>query len=93
MADPDKQQAARDAENKEGLARKFDGWAGQLDVLLNGISTTPKGGTEIWTGPAADRFKGTLKTQDTAIRALAANCRTTAENLRKSARQLRDAAK
>ncbi|MFI6320569.1 hypothetical protein ACIBG8_23745 [Nonomuraea sp. NPDC050556] len=92
MADPDKQQALRDAESKEQLARKFDGWAGQLDGFLKGV-TISKGGREIWTGPAADRFKTGLTTQDGAIKTLASDCRSAAENLRKSARQLRDAVK
>lgn len=92
MPDPDKQQALRDAESKDQLARRFDGWAGQLDTFFQGVTVT-KGGREIWTGPAADRFKGTLKTQQANLATLAADCRTAAENLRRSARQLRDAVK
>ncbi|WP_084963677.1 hypothetical protein [Thermoactinospora rubra] len=88
----DKAKLIAEAEEKEALARKFDGWAGQLDGLLKDVTTTPEGGWEIWTGPAADRFKGTLRTQRNQLGDLAGACRTTAENLRQEARQRREEA-
>jgi uncharacterized protein YukE len=80
------------AEAKERLAGRFDGWATQLESLLARVSTTAKG-TEVWTGPAAERFSGAAKDRKAETDALAENCRTTAANLRRSAGKLREDAK
>ncbi|GAA4064141.1 WXG100 family type VII secretion target [Nonomuraea soli] len=84
---------AAQAAAKEELAKKFDRWAGEVEGLLKEITTTPSGGREIWTGPAADRFNGTLKTQRNNLSDLGSACRTTAENLRREARELRESGK
>ncbi|MEV0581793.1 hypothetical protein [Nonomuraea sp. NPDC050310] len=89
----DKAKLIAQAEAKEELAKKFEGWAGQVEGVLKEITTTPSGGREIWTGPAADRFNGTLRTQNSNLGGLASACRTTAENLRREARELRESAK
>jgi uncharacterized protein YukE len=89
---PSRASLLRQAEDKERLATRFDGWAKQLGSFFAGVSVTAKG-KEVWTGPAADRFTSAAKDRRAETDALAENCRTAAANLRRSAAKLREDAK
>ncbi|GAA0409489.1 hypothetical protein GCM10009530_72390 [Microbispora corallina] len=89
---PSRAALLRQAEDKERLATRFDGWAKDLDGLLAQVTVT-SGGRDVWTGPAADRFSGGVRERRAETAALAGDCRTAAANLRGSAARLREDAK
>lgn len=83
----------RQAEAKEMLADRFDGYVKNLEVLLERIRTGTVGDGPIWTGPAAQRFDDDLVRKRSEVDRLIDQCRSAARNLRQVALRLREQAR
>ncbi|MFF0246606.1 hypothetical protein ACWEU6_28135 [Streptosporangium sandarakinum] len=81
----------RQAEAKDMLADRFDGYAKNLELLLERIKTGSLGGP-VWTGPAAQRFDNDFLTRGSEVTRLAEQCHAAVRNLRRAASRLREQA-
>jgi hypothetical protein len=85
------------ADDKERLAQTFDRLQGEAEEFLQRASKSSapqgdgvgRGGHEVWSGPAADRFVQELKQVKDQLGKLPGGFARTAHNLRESAKQLR----
>ncbi|MEV8630460.1 WXG100 family type VII secretion target [Streptosporangium sp. NPDC051023] len=82
----------RQAEEKELLASRFEGYAENLATLLGRVKTGFAGGGSVWTGLAAQRFDQDAERRRIETNRLAEQCRQAAQNLRNAARRLRSQA-
>ncbi|MET9066628.1 hypothetical protein [Streptosporangium sandarakinum] len=89
MADP--AELMRQAEEKEFLADRFDGYAKNLELLLGRIKTGSADGP-VWTGLAAQRFDDAFLRRESEITRLAEQCHTAVRNLRRAASRIREQA-
>lgn len=81
----------RQADEKESLAARFDGYAENLVTLLEEVKRG--GGNPVWTGLAAQRFDHETAQRRAEVDRLAEQCRKVARNLRNSAQRLRQQAR
>ncbi|MFI7452746.1 hypothetical protein ACIBQX_35015 [Nonomuraea sp. NPDC049714] len=91
---PVKHQLLREADEKEALASTFTRYARTLAEAFEGIPSKPGDSESYWKGPASERYLTHAVRLRREMSDLENSCLTTAENLRRRARQLReDAAK
>ncbi|WP_084957687.1 hypothetical protein [Thermoactinospora rubra] len=91
MSEPIQYQSNRDeAAAKRSQAAKFDEWAEKAAGLVEGISRQLDG-QDVWSGPAADAWEAELNGPSgitREIRKYPEAYRTTARNMRETARKL-----
>ncbi|MEV4172809.1 MULTISPECIES: hypothetical protein [unclassified Nonomuraea] len=85
-------QLLREAAEKESLAAAFTRYARGLSDAFEGIPTRPGDCASYWTGPAAQRFLTQVLRLRREMDDLEDSCLSTAENLRRRARRLREEA-
>ncbi|WP_214104386.1 WXG100 family type VII secretion target [Acrocarpospora catenulata] len=74
---------------KEALATVLESRAGDLEAVFRGVPLAPGGSDAYWTGAAAERFANEARPLARDIVELAEACRSTAQNLRRSAERIR----
>lgn len=83
----------RQAEEKELLADRFEGYMKSLENLLDRAKTDSADDGPVWTGAAAQRFEQDAMRRRSDVIRLAEQCQAAARSLRKSALQLRERAR
>ncbi|WP_329092647.1 WXG100 family type VII secretion target [Streptosporangium sp. NBC_01469] len=83
----------RQAEEKDLLADRFEGYVKNLETLLDRIRVGSVGDGPVWTGPAAQRFERDTSRRSADVNRLAEQCRGASRNLRRSASALRERAR
>ncbi|GAA3119158.1 WXG100 family type VII secretion target [Streptosporangium carneum] len=82
----------RQAEGKELLADRFEGYVQNLETVFERIRVdTPVDGP-VWTGSAARRFESDAVQRRSDLTRLVEQCREAAGNLRRTASRLREQA-
>lgn len=89
---PLRHELLREAAEKEALASTFATYARTLTGACDGIPSRPGETGSFWKGPAADRFLADAIRLRRELRELESSCLATAENLRRRAERLREAA-
>lgn len=83
----------RQAEEKDLLADRFEGYVKNLETLLERIRIGSADSGPVWTGPAAQRFDRDTSQRSADVDRLAEQCRRASRNLRRSASALRERAR
>ncbi|WP_101789164.1 hypothetical protein [Nonomuraea indica] len=89
---PVRHQLLREAAEKEALASTFIRYARTLADTFNGIPSKPSDSEPLWKGPASERYLANAVRLRREMSELENSCLSTAENLRRRARQLREEA-
>ncbi|WP_113705651.1 hypothetical protein [Nonomuraea lactucae] len=89
---PIRHQLLREAAEKEALASTFTRYAKTLADAFNGIPEKPSDSEPFWKGPASEQYLTHAVRLRREMSDLENSCLTTAENLRRRARQLREEA-
>jgi uncharacterized protein YukE len=82
----------RQAQEKDLLAARFDGYAKDLAVFFDRIKTGTVGAGPVWRGPAAQQFEYDAGRHRLNLDRLVEQCHLAARNLRHTAQQLRQQA-